>query len=114
MEHKMTKQDFDLQFSARALEQMQDLQRWLGKDEAAQVIESAIWNAWRLEGARQYGYVGVPWVVRPGAHQFQSEAAAMRWLEEQGAEPVSPNRWAADDVEGNPIVWELEPLRSVA
>jgi hypothetical protein len=110
----MCENKLDFRFSPRALEQIEDLKRWLGDADAARAIESAIWNAWRLEGTRQYGYVGVPWVVRPGPHQFGSQAAAMRWLEEQGAEPVSVDMWAADDEDGNTVVWELQPLQTAA
>jgi len=110
----MNKREPDFQFSARVRGQMDDLVRWLGQDQVTRMIESALSSAWHVEGARQYGHVGVPWVVRPGLHHFDSEADAIRWLEKQGAKAVGSGRWSTNDASGDPIVWELEPLRPAA
>jgi hypothetical protein len=107
----VSKKKFELDLSARAQEQIQELKSWLGEADAARAIELAISRAWRSVYERQYGHLGAPWVVRPGPHRFDNEAAAVRWLGEQGAQPVSLNMWAAEGADGELRVWELEPLR---
>lgn len=110
----MNKREPDFQFSARALAQIEDLARWLGEARVTSVLEAAISSAWQVESARQYGHVGRPWVVQPGSHHFASEADAIRWLKQQGAQPVGSGMWSTDDADGDPMIWELEPLRPAA
>ena len=110
----MNTREPDFQFSARVQEQIDDLNRWLGKARTTNVVEAAISSAWRVESGRQHGHVGVPWIVQPGSHHFANESDAQRWLEAQGAQPVSPDMWSTDDADGNSTVWELKPQRSAA
>ena len=99
-----------IQFSEQALDQIEELKAWLGETHATGVVEAAISSAWHVESEHRKGQIGRPWVVRPGPHYFAHEEAAMLWLEEQGAQPVSPGTWASLDEDGIQIAWDIEPL----
>jgi hypothetical protein len=106
----MNEKEPTIQFSKRALSQIKDLITWLGEAHATSVVEAALASAWHIENERRQGRIGVPWIVRPGPHYFRHEDAAVRWLEERGAQPVSPGTWAAYDENGLHKVWGIEPL----